>query len=110
VEPGVNDALQSRPFFFPSHCAFLWARSVGKEVVQGSRCWCPSYLDLCPHRLYYFHCIVSRTPRDADSDLIARSPFEVSCLFFRPAFVYPPLSSNFLIMFVPSRFEQGPSP
>jgi hypothetical protein len=49
--PGVNDALQSRSFF-PSHGAHVWATSVGKEVVQVSHCWCPSYLDLCPHRPY----------------------------------------------------------
>ena len=50
MEPDVNDALQSR-HFPPSHSALVWARSVGKVVVQDSRYWYPSYLDLCPHHL-----------------------------------------------------------
>jgi len=38
-------------------------------------------------------------------DLTLNSPVY---LFVPPSFVYPPHSSNFLIMLVPSRFEQGP--
>lgn len=78
----------------PSNSALLWARSVGKEVVQDSRCWCPSYVDMCHQRLCCFYCIVSRTPRDADSDLIARSHFELPCLFVRPPLVC--ISSTFI--------------